>query len=363
MIWTQAAPYLAEGDTDGLRRWLDRFSDRQVAHSAQLALATAHLYLALGEGELGVHWASIAQETYDRKAMDDSNLLADLLILKATLPTAGIEQMGRDAVRAGELHPPESTWRAISYFYAGASQVLLGDLDRGRELLEEGARRGAATGPIVQAFCLAQLTFLNLDGGDLQGAARVVAQAREQLDRFRLDEYPVMAITLVASALVHAREGRIEAAAFDRRKAVGLLEMLAGYPDWYLAEGRIFLARTCMLLDEAAEAKELLAGAAALAERVPDSPTLARWLREAESQLADMSSAGERSELTPAELRTLQFLPSHLSFREIAERSFVSPNTVKTQAQSIYRKLDASSRAEAVEQGRDRGLLSGVPHG
>ena len=69
----------------------------------------------------------------------------------------------------------------------------------------------------------------------------------------------------------------------------------------------------------------------------------------------------DRAELTPAELRTLQFLPTHLSFREIAERSFVSPNTVKTQAQAIYRKLDASSRAEAVDQGREAGLLPDEP--
>ena len=36
--------------------------------------------------------------------------------------------------------------------------------------------------------------------------------------------------------------------------------------------------------------------------------------------------------LTTAELKILQFLPTHLSFREIADRTFVSANTVKTQA-------------------------------
>ena len=76
-----------------------------------------------------------------------------------------------------------------------------------------------------------------------------------------------------------------------------------------------------------------------------------------------MAGGEDRSELTPAELRTLRFLPSHLSFREIAEQSFVSANTVKTQAQAIYRKLDATSRGEAVERARDRGLLQDVSHG
>ena len=61
--------------------------------------------------------------------------------------------------------------------------------------------------------------------------------------------------------------------------------------------------------------------------------------------------------LTPAELRLLPYLPTHLSFREIGERLHVSPNTVKTQAISIYRKLTVSSRADAVAIAQDIGLL------
>jgi LuxR family transcriptional regulator, maltose regulon positive regulatory protein len=55
----------------------------------------------------------------------------------------------------------------------------------------------------------------------------------------------------------------------------------------------------------------------------------------------------------------LRFLPSHLSFREIGERLHVSTNTVKTQALSVYRKLDVSCRSDAVERGRRIGLIDG----
>jgi LuxR family maltose regulon positive regulatory protein len=68
-------------------------------------------------------------------------------------------------------------------------------------------------------------------------------------------------------------------------------------------------------------------------------------------------------DLTTAELRILQFLPTHLSFPQIATKVYVSPNTVKTQAQAIYRKLDASSRREAVDRARSAGLLSDEPAG
>jgi LuxR family maltose regulon positive regulatory protein len=50
-------------------------------------------------------------------------------------------------------------------------------------------------------------------------------------------------------------------------------------------------------------------------------------------------------------------MPTHLNFREIAEELFVSPNTVKTQARSVYLKFGVSSRAEAVACARTAGLL------
>lgn len=362
LIWARVARYLAEGRREDLRRWLDRFSERKVVGSAQLALATAHLYLALGEGDLARHWTSVAQEAFGEEAMD-SDLEADLLILRATLPTDGVRQMGADAVRAGELHPPDSPWRAMSYFYAGASRYLADETEDARELLEEGARKGAATAPIAQVFCLVQLTFLHLERDDLGDALRVVAQAREQLERFQLGEYPILAFFFVASALTRAHEGRTEEAAADSNRARKMLAGLDGFPDWYQGQARIQLARACLLLDDSPAATELLADAAQYASRLEDAPGLSRWLSEAQSAVTAMAGGGHRSELTPAELRTLRFLPSHLSFREIAEQSFVSANTVKTQAQAIYRKLDATSRGEAVDRARDRGLLQDVSHG
>ena len=65
--------------------------------------------------------------------------------------------------------------------------------------------------------------------------------------------------------------------------------------------------------------------------------------------------------LTAAELRLLPLLTTYLSFREIAERLFVSRNTVKTQAISIYRKLGVSSRTEAIGHAAAMGLLEKPP--
>ena len=63
--------------------------------------------------------------------------------------------------------------------------------------------------------------------------------------------------------------------------------------------------------------------------------------------------------LSPAELRLLPYLQTHLTLREIGDRLFVSRNTVSSEVTSIYRKLGVSSRNDAVERATAIGLLGG----
>jgi LuxR family maltose regulon positive regulatory protein len=61
------------------------------------------------------------------------------------------------------------------------------------------------------------------------------------------------------------------------------------------------------------------------------------------------------SALTTAELRLLPMLATHLPYPGIAEEMFLSRNTIKSQANSIYRKLGASSRSQAITLSRELG--------
>ena len=71
------------------------------------------------------------------------------------------------------------------------------------------------------------------------------------------------------------------------------------------------------------------------------------------------SSIPGASALTATELRLLPLLSTHLSFREIGAKIFLSRNTVKSHAISIYRKLGVSSRSQAVSRSVELGLLAG----
>ena len=52
----------------------------------------------------------------------------------------------------------------------------------------------------------------------------------------------------------------------------------------------------------------------------------------------------------------MPYLSTYLSFREIGERVGVSANTIKSQTMSIYRKLDVSSRGDAIARAAAVGL-------
>ena len=62
--------------------------------------------------------------------------------------------------------------------------------------------------------------------------------------------------------------------------------------------------------------------------------------------------------LTPREMEVLQLIAEGLSTRQMAERLFVSENTVKTHVNRVLDKLGADRRTQAVQLGRDLGLIA-----
>lgn len=61
--------------------------------------------------------------------------------------------------------------------------------------------------------------------------------------------------------------------------------------------------------------------------------------------------------VTARELEILQLIAGGLSNREIAEKLFVSENTVKTHSSRLFEKLSAKRRTQAVQIGKDLGLI------
>ena len=82
-----------------------------------------------------------------------------------------------------------------------------------------------------------------------------------------------------------------------------------------------------------------------------------RRLNRASRRHADAAAPARVVELTERELTVLRLLPSELSQRQIGDALFVSLNTVKSHARSIYRKMGVDTRDDAVDLARGLGLL------
>jgi LuxR family transcriptional regulator, maltose regulon positive regulatory protein len=358
LIWDSYPIHASHGRVATIDRWLERFDDATIASSPGLALAATQASLTKGDGETAERWVRIAQAaSKDSPAGVQPEIAAGLLLAGATIGRDGVEQMGLDASRAYRSYDEVDPWRSLCCFLRGTA-IFLGDGEstKAHGLLEEGTRRGLAV-PLIEALCLAQRAMLTIDD-DSHAAAKLAWHARAPMERHGLLDYPTVALVFAVLALCRAREGRVEGAHEDAATATRLLARLRDFIPWYEAETRIVLAWALMRLDDRTRARDLLAEASTYLERTPDAVVLRRWREQAAAELAESSS---EAGLTRAELRVMQFLPTHFSFREIAERLYVSPNTIKTQAQSIYRKLDVSTRGEAVDRARSAGLIDESP--
>jgi LuxR family transcriptional regulator, maltose regulon positive regulatory protein len=361
LLWTNASRYIPQGHNATVRRWLGHFTDEQVAGYAPLALVAANVHLAEGDRGRTEHWTAAAARALDgvparrRPAAVEAGVAA----MRAAIARDGVQRMRDDAARAYALDAQDSPTRSMDRLLEGTACHLLGARERAHELLQEGSRRGVVGAPSVNALCLAQLALLALDRDDWGLATELAARARSQIERFRLAAYPTMSLVLAVAALTQAQRGRVQAATEDCAEATRLLDTMDDFVPWYVAEVRIVLARVALRLSDVAGARALVEGAALAVRASPDAPVLAAWHEDASAQVDAYATSAimTPATLTTAELRILALLPTHLSFREMGSRLYVSPNTVKTQAQAVYRKLDASSRSEAVARARELGLL------
>jgi LuxR family transcriptional regulator, maltose regulon positive regulatory protein len=356
IAWRDAPGDLAHGRFDAVDRRLARFSGRQVAASAPLALTAAARSLAGGRGDVAEHWVASAAS-----AAADGDVLAGAAVaaLRAGLAHHGLEDARADARRAAALAPDDGPCRALACLVAGVAAHLVGDRTTAAAELAEGVRRSAVTAPALHALCLTQLAILAQERDDWEDAAGLLARAHAQVDRFGLAAGPASALVFAASAYVGAHRGRVAQARTDLQEAARLAAQLVDYTPWFEVELRVLMGRCALRLGDAAEAELRLDEAARVLRQLPEAMVLHEWLAQARAGLTAFGAAGDarHGSLTTAELRILGYLPTHLSFREIAQRTFVSGNTVKTQANAVYRKLDVSCRSDAVTRARALGLL------
>jgi LuxR family transcriptional regulator, maltose regulon positive regulatory protein len=168
---------------------------------------------------------------------------------------------------------------------------------------------------------------------------------------------PLSGIVYLALGRALARQGQLAEAEVQLGRALELFEVdsmglhrtLALLVCAWVRHGRGDLPGARALFDQARE----------LVEQSTDPGMLPSVLEQAGEALGSRPRRPVQvaAPLTERELAVLRLLPTRLSTREIGRELYVSPNTVRSHVQAIYRKLQVSSRAEAVTNARQLGLL------
>ncbi|MGZ8805338.1 MAG: LuxR C-terminal-related transcriptional regulator [Microbacterium sp.] len=172
--------------------------------------------------------------------------------------------------------------------------------------------------------------------------------------------YQYAALGYASLAVTAAREGHAPQARAALRAANELCASVPHESPSLAVQVHLSVARAALALGDGQEAHFALDQTQDLLCLVSDAGAVQCEiddLRDVATQLSAEAPLGV-SLLTPAEVRVLHLLTSHLTFEEIGRNLHVSRNTVKTHAVAVYRKLGVSSRSEAVCSARRLGLVA-----
>jgi LuxR family maltose regulon positive regulatory protein len=364
-----ARAQIALGETQKAEAFLlERYGGPEQAEASQpatLALLASHQ----GRLEAATRLATVALDV--AKHQDTGSELVDL---EARLVLAEV---------AFERNQLDASWRelqaclrlcwltsATPWMWAveidlARVQVAQREATEARHRIEHLRSKGAGflSPPLLQKLNQVAIEC-RLQVGDLDGALQLVRSSLpadipcETLARVDLSSgRPDQALTRLSTSpthnlAVHIRrlllvaraeyqQGREQRAYDTVRRAVE-----AAQPERYLRP----------FLEDPAQTLPLLQGLGACSS----NPYLVSLIRQTEQLAPHANPPGVAmllEPLTDREREILRYLPSHLTLRQIALLMCLSTNTVKTHVKSIYRKVGAISRDDAVTIARSHGVV------
>ncbi len=329
---------------DRLDRALPRFHE-QLASASEFSRAYCY---ALRAACLQFRGDSAGSRRMAEAALSAGNsselpLIVRLSALVTQVLTAyGDGDWARAATAAAQLIEEHSMapflrrWRPLAAYFRGRAQWLAGDFAGVAETFGQIESPEPEESPQAHVYRLLLAGILRVCERSLARAQELFEEASRQQEEYRISAGSSSAAVLLA--YVHLKRGRAEEALEVFGPYLAAMEPLNG-PGSLLSENRIVIP-LLRLAHEKGRRRSFV-------ERVM------KMLR-APLNLAEEIS-GES--LSDREFEVLRVMAEGLGNRAIGERLFVSEATVKTHVQRILRKLEASSRTEAVARAREGMLL------
>ena len=354
-----ALPAFRQARLSTIQRWFAWLDGRDGIEDHPMAAVWASLLAAqVGRPAEAERWAGVVDRWQQRGGAGDPGTEGWAAVLRTLLCQRGVTQMLADADLAVQRFAAAGIAPPIAATCRGLALVLSGDPEGADASLAQATSEGAEIGaPDVIATAWCERSLLAVARGDWSSAEAFAAQAGLIMRGAGMEDMLVCAV----QARVALHGGDVTVARRELVSAQRLRPFLTYVQPHLAVQARLELARVQFALADMAGARTLMREIDEILKRRPDLGTVVGEARALRARLSaeHAPAAPGASSLTAAELRVLPMLATHLSFPEIGAEMFLSPHTVKSQAMSIYRKLGATSRNQAVTRSRELGLLEG----
>jgi LuxR family maltose regulon positive regulatory protein len=363
LIAQHCLAYVRSGRLATVARWLKTLPAEAITADPPVALVAAWIGGLSGASKQETEdLLAAAEDASWEGALPDgvSSLAFGAAMARAVLlfdDAGGSVRMARRALELAGPEPSPDSWMAQAAL--GHALYLSGQPVEARPLEELARRVSPSEQPSAVVAALAVLSLLAGDEDDDRTAAALARRAAAVSEGQGLSAEPLCGIVHLALARALTRHGELAEAQEQLERALELLgidSMLV-----HRAHALLLLAAVRQGRGDLPGARALVEQAGELADRLADPGSLPALLELANRNL-DSGSRRRVEEATPLSERehaVLRLLPTGLSNREISRELYVSVNTVRSHVQAIYRKLEVTSRAEAVAHARHLRLLPG----
>jgi LuxR family maltose regulon positive regulatory protein len=355
-------PTYMAGQLSTVQRWFAALGDANIARYPPLAVLACYASVFTADIAKAEQWAAVVDaasfdgEPATGAASFDSNRAQ----LRAAMCASGPEPMMADAAFSLAQEPAWSPWRDSALWMLAEAHLLAGEPDEARAVFAEASAVAAGmsnwdTIPI----CEAQVAWLAMDRGEWQEAADRLKLALGTIDAHRLGDYVFSLPAFAGAARLSVHHGDVKEAHRQLARAMRARPSATYLLPYLAVRLRLQLARVYLAIAEPATARQLLREIDDILGHRPALGALIGEVDEFRRALASSVTTGADGKLplTPAELRLLPYLQTHLTARGIADRLLISRHTVESQVKSLYRKLGVATRNDAVQRATAIGLL------
>ncbi len=358
-----AQPLHNAGRLSTMQRWLATLGDEAIAAWPPLAVHACLACVLTGDTVGSERWAAMVDAaSFDLPPGDGyASFESARAMLRATMCTNGPQSMLADATLALAEEPPWSSRRSTGLWLLAEAHLLLGDVDEARDLFDEASELCTPVGSHnILIVSQAELALLALDRGDSERAGEHVRAARGVVEDAGLEDYSAALLLYAAAARLAFSRGDVSEARRELGRAMRGRPAATYVLPTIAVQLRLQLAAVYLALSEPTPAQHLLREIDDILQHRPALGTLVEETEKLRTRVSAAPAAGlSASPLTHAELRVLPYLQTHLTFAQIAQRLYISRNTVATHVHAIYRKLAVSSRDDAIQRAIAAGMLGG----